>query len=636
MLKSNSYSSRSEGFKTLPARIAIACALAIASLSTSWADPAYATAPEDDQLGANEAIRVYVEFADGSNRGMNDPETGVRHGYEDEAFDATTAMVINWHRLPGANPELDSRLRFRTGRPEGTPDGDDAGWTHVQGVSYPFWHREEIINRVVLRDLEPNTVYELQVRKDGRTYRFRTLPSSLDERPVKLIFTGDHQRPSWTTIAHDNARMAAAQKPDMFVVAGDFVNDEGVPSGGNAGRWVTYLDYLFCVEDGYFFYDKEIEGETYRNLMIPHLAVVGNHEIGEEHHLRWPSGVMTGSSAPGYPKFTAANWTELLFHWPYKSEGFRCELHSGHPNITNAMDGFGHGGYGTLSFGDYLMLVALDNCCQNWAAKPDKGLRDWEGNLITDKWPWFETHHSDVRQDLWLKQVFEPDGAPAAGESFKHIIPVYHRGLFGTSRKNMTIKNRDILGYWLPVFDRNKVRFIKEAHDHLYTRTIPMGISHEKPEGIFMDQVTYKPRSWSLTDNLPQEYLDDFYTINVIRDPERDDEIVGWEYMGNFVSHRPDGFIVQGHGGWAAGRRSVGGRGGGNAGLWFVDPEKGGETFGGDESYHITTVHLTNKTLTFESFHPNQLQHFLEGTRPTPINRTQWNLETEEWSILPP
>lgn len=67
---------------------------------------------EEYYLGSNEAIRTYIEFADGSHRGMYDPETD-SGGYADEDYDATTAMVINWHSLPEQNPKDNSRLEYR-------------------------------------------------------------------------------------------------------------------------------------------------------------------------------------------------------------------------------------------------------------------------------------------------------------------------------------------------------------------------------------------------------------------------------------------------------------------------------------------------------------------------------------------
>lgn len=114
------------------------------------------------------------------------------------------------------------------------------------------------------------------------------MPSSLVQRPVKIIITGDHQSPLWTDFAHDNAKMTAQLKPDMFIVNGDFVNCEGHVTLDNATRWALYLDTLYDTETGYFIYDKEIDGNIFTNLVIPHIALLGNHESGDYHHLRRP------------------------------------------------------------------------------------------------------------------------------------------------------------------------------------------------------------------------------------------------------------------------------------------------------------------------------------------------------------
>lgn len=586
-----------------------------------WISNCSAELPE---LGENEAIRVYVEFADGTNRGMFDPETGNK-GFPDENFDATTAMVVNWHRFPETDAEADARLRYRRQYPS------ESDWTSAEGESMEFWYREELVNRVILTGLQPGSVYEFKLKENGEIFRFRTMPEDLDERPVKIVMTADHQSPSWSQTAHDNAKMAALQMPDMFVIAGDFVNDEGIVSQENADGWALYLDNLYGIEEGYFIYDREIDGHQFENLIIPHVGILGNHETGQRNHIRWPACVNTGMPEPGYPMFVAANWMELLFHWPFQSEGFYSEFNPGHPNMdpNQVQEGFGHGGFGKLSFSDYLLLIGLDNS-QNWEGEPDNGLKDWEGNPITDKWPWFETHHSDVRQDEWLKELLEPDDLSAAGERYMHILPVMHRGLFGTVRLNMSLKNREVFSNWLPLLYNNGVKVIKEGHDHSFTRTVPMNITNEQPPNTYIEKVYYEPASWQLTDNLNQEYLDDFYSVNSIMDYDTD-EIVGWEYKGHYTTYDPKGMIAIGHGGWAAGRREPGGRGGGNAGLWFVDSGKGGEYFGGEASFHITTLHLTNNALTVEAFHPDQLHHFENGTEPMPLHRFRWDIHKEMW-----
>lgn len=576
-------------------------------------------------LGEKEAIRVYVEFADGTNRGSYNPLNG-QGGYADEPYDATTAMVINWHKLPEEKPDQNSKLQYRSEHP------NISRWKNADGVSNNFWFRDELVNRVVLKNLKPNTVYAFRVKQNGEIYRFRTMPSSLNERKISIVIASDHQSPGWNDFAHNNAKLVSLLKPDIFLALGDFVNCEGIVNSTNADRWALYLDNLYNTSSGYFLYDSEIDGKFFQKLIIPHVAILGNHEVGDKNHIRWPTCVVAPGKDIGYPKFTSANWMELLFHFPFKSEGFYSEFRPEHPNMNeeSIKVGYGHGGFGKLSFSDYLLLIALDNS-QNWEGKPDIGLKDWQGNQITDTWPWFETHHSDVRQDLWLVNLLEPQGSAPARDKYSYIIPVWHRGLFGSARLNMSLKNRAIFEYWLPVLYRNGVKFFGEAHDHLYGRTIPMGIKTELPPNSYLEKVYYKPNSWDLPLNLPQEYLDNFFAVNCIKDLNTD-EIIGWEYKGNYITYEPKGMRSFGYGGWAAGRRQIGDFGAGNAGWWFVDPEKGGEHFSGINSYHINLVTLYPDELVTEAYDTSQLANIQNRIQPKPIHRISWNRKSEVWS----
>lgn len=576
-------------------------------------------------LGENEAIRAYVEFADGTNRGSYNPHTG-QGGFVDEPYDATTAMVINWHKFPEEKPEHNTKLQYRLEHPR------ISNWKNADGVSNIFWFRNEFVNRVVLTDLKPNSVYAFRVKQDGEIYRFRTMPSSLNDRNISIVIASDHQSPDWNDFAHNNAKLVSLLKPDFFLALGDFVNCEGRVNSTNADRWALYLDNLYNTSSGYFLYDGKIDGKSFPNLIIPHVAILGNHEVGDKNHIRWPTCVVAPGKELGYPKFTSANWMELLFHFPFKSEGFYSEFRPDHPNMNeeSVKDGYGHGGFGKLSFSDYLLLIALDNS-QNWEGQPDTGLRDWQGNYITDTWPWFETHHSDVRQDLWLVNLLEPQGSIPARDKYSYIIPVWHRNLFGSARLNMSLKNRAILEYWLPVLYKNGVKFFAEAHDHLYGRTIPMGIKSELPPNSYLEKVYYKPNSWDLPLNLPQEYLNNFFAVNCIKDLKTD-EIIGWEHKGNYISFEPKGMRSFGYGGWAASRRQIGDFGAGNAGWWFVDSSKGGEHFSGINSYHINLVRLTPDELVTEAYDTSQLTNIQKGNQPQPIHRISWNRNSELWS----
>lgn len=577
-------------------------------------------------LGKEEAIRVYVEFADGGNRGIYDAETG-QGGFPDEDYDATTAMVINWHKFPERKDSQNALLEWRKEYP------DTSDWTMMEGESHEFWHRKERINRILLKDLTPNAVYAFKVKEGGEIYRFRMMPGSLKDRPVKLVITSDHQSPHWNEYAHANAEMTSLIQPDMFIVIGDFVNCAGKATPKNADNWAHYLDNLYSVDSGYYLYDKEIDDHVYSNLVVPHVSVLGNHETGDGNHIRWPSCVATMNPNPGYPEFTAANWMELLFHFPFKSEGFYSEYRPDHPNINEdyVREGFGHGGFGKLSFSNYLLLIALDNGSQNWEGEPDTGLRDWEGNHITEKWPWFETHHSDIRQDQWLVDLLEPEEGLNAGSRYENIIPLWHRGLFGSARFNMSLKNRGIFEYWLPVLERNGVKFIGEAHDHLYSRSVPMSISKDQPANTYLKKVYYEPLSWELTTNLTQAYIDSFYSVNCLFD-QTADTIVGWEYKDNFITYDPQGFRTFGYGGWAAGRRQIGDRGAGNAGWWFVDSDKGGEHFSGTASYHINVLTLTSDGLLTEAYDYRELEKFKKNGKTMPIHSIFWDKKESTWS----
>ena len=305
------------------------------------------------------------------------------------------------------------------------------------------------------------------------------------------------------------------------------------------------------------------------------------------------------------------------------SEGFSSEVNPVHPNINNQtlVKGFNKGGFGSMSFGDYLLIIDLNNI-QFWEGEPNSELRDWKGDLITDKWPWYGQIQSDVRQDLWLKHTLE-------NRSYKHIIPFYHRGLFGGARLNMSHKNRDILKYWLPLFYKYNVKFITEAHDHLYKRTVPLKITNSQPKDTYMEQLPYKPLSWNLVD-VPETYLEDYYTVNCIKNNETH-EIVGWEFDGNYITYDKQGFIVQGDGGWAAGRRNKGDRQAGNAGWWFVDKSKGGEIIDGKDSYYLTVINLSNNEIEIESFFPNKLINFQNGKLPFPMKKVKWDFDSLRW-----
>ena len=569
-------------------------------------------------VGSGAVERVYAEFDDGTFRGVPDGP-----GRPDEPFDATTAMTVTWHAVPTGDTAADGTARYRRVAPT------TGQWTTVTGDWRPFWHRDERIYRVELRGLRPDAVYEVEISTAAPRVHLHTMPASLGDRPVTIATAADLQRDGFDGVAGRLTDRLAATAPDLFVGGGDYVSANGQPSAGAATRWAGYLDGLYGLADGRFLVDKRIDGTRYPRVIVPHVTVIGNHETGRENHLRWPSCVATNKAEPGYPTYVPAQWLELLFHWPFRSEGWTSELSAAHPNADPATRaGFGHGGFGKLSFGDYLLLVVLDNN-QNWETTPDPDLRDWEGNRIVDRWPWYGTRHGEVRQDRWLRTMLEPEDAPAAGDRYTHVLPFWHRGLFCTSRPNVTIKNREILSAWLPPLVRAGVRLVNEAHEHQYARTVPIGIGEEPPVGDRTERVPYEPNSWPVPD-VPDEYHRAYYTTECLME---DEEIVGWCHDGVAAYHDPAGLIAAGHGGWGAGRGSIGGRGAGQAGWWFVDEDRGGRAIDGETSYHVRTITLDPTTITVAEYLADETGNvpadptFRYRTDP---NRGPWERETAD------
>jgi len=336
--------------------------------------------------------------------------------------------------------------------------------------------------------------------------------------------------------------------------------------------------------------------------------------------------MLTQQGLPDIQSLPAPTGWSYCFYFPFGSEGFNAEFGPDHPNMdkANLVEGFNKGGFGSLSFGDYLLILSLNNI-QFWEGAPDNEFLDWQGKPIVETWPWYGDIKCGIRQDQWLEKTM-------SRKPYTHILPFYHRGLFGGARLNMSHKNRDILKYWLPLFQKHNVRYITEGHDHMYVRTVPFSVSAEQPLDTYMDRVGYEPLSWELT-NVPDDYLNRYFTVNCIRELSTE-HIIGWEYDGKYVKSSPEGMIVNGCGGWAAGRRGIGDRQAGNAGWWFVDKDKGGEIIDGQQSYYVTLINLSTSDISVESYHPSELQNIGISGEVKPFSNFRWHMTEKEWQIF--
>lgn len=296
--------------------------------------------------------------------------------------DPTTTMVVHWHN----DSADDTHLVFRPhgGGPE----------TAVEAEStVPFPYTERLVHTASLAGLNPDTEYEFNVDGYDETFRFRTLPATLDE-PIRFGVGGD------VDIGSTADAMTAAissHDPAFLVVGGDVAYADG--RAENFWKWMRYFE-------SWFHNARAPDGR-----LIPKVMAIGNHEVRFGY-------------AQFHPDFdNTADWR--LRYAPYF---YRFFAFPGDP------------GYGVLDFGSYLSLVVLDTDHSNltvnqntWLEETLDARRDRAHLIPIYHVPAYPSHRSfndefisRVRQH-WVP-LFEQAGVKLAFEhhdhTFKHTKPL--------------------------------------------------------------------------------------------------------------------------------------------------------------------------------------------------------------------
>lgn len=177
-------------------------------------------------------------------------------------------------------------------------------WKQQAPVDRDFQNEPKVIYHTTLSGLQALTEYEFKVGEQGEVFWFLTMPDDLS-RPVVGAFGADFQQGQsrWVQMVE----LAVSRDVDFFVVAGDWVNDDG--NLQRSGLWVAFWDLIW----------RKLVNEDGR--MIPFVAGVGNHEC-----------------------MHSVNMERFFFTdmFAFPDEG-------------------PHEFYGVIDFGDYLSLVALDS-----------------------------------------------------------------------------------------------------------------------------------------------------------------------------------------------------------------------------------------------------------------------------------
>ena len=226
--------------------------------------------------------------------------------------DPTTTMTIDWHTAEAGNG---AAVQFR-------PAQGEHDWRSVTGRQQPFPFSDRTINRVELTGLSADTDYLFRVGEFTRVRRFRTMPTEIITRPIRIALGGDVRG---TEPAARVSRFAMQHDPDFVVWGGDLAYANG--DERNVTRWYDLLDqtmHLLVTPDG---------------RSVPVVMGIGNHEVrggyitSNDHELRKGLPAYTQTDAS---RAQIAPYYHALVSWP------------------------GQPGWGALDFGDYLSLILLD------------------------------------------------------------------------------------------------------------------------------------------------------------------------------------------------------------------------------------------------------------------------------------
>jgi len=219
--------------------------------------------------------------------------------------DPTTTMVVDWH-------SFDEQIQYISYREENSPY-----WKELKSVVhvFPFSSPTRWIHRVELVNLKSDSKYLFKVGADSRQYYFRTMPTDLAKRSLRIAIGGDtmHKQEHM----EKTAKQVMVYEPDFVVLGGDLAYCDGEPE--RVGRWYQWIDaynHTLIAKDG---------------RVIPIVSAIGNHEIlGNSYHNHegfYPDDENRERIAPYFFR---------LFAFP------------------------GQPGYGVLDFGRYLSLILLD------------------------------------------------------------------------------------------------------------------------------------------------------------------------------------------------------------------------------------------------------------------------------------
>jgi len=174
--------------------------------------------------------------------------------------DPSTTMTVLWHTTVGDAP---SEIRYKTLREE--------TWQSQEGASKTLNRSNVSVHQVELTNLEEDTDYLFQIQ-DGEIHKFRTLPNSLNKRPLKVAIGGDAYLSK--ELFEKMNQEVASHDPDFVIMGGDIAYSEGLRRA-----FRTYLWKVERWEEFFRIWTKQMVTKDQR--IIPIMPVIGNHDSRE-------------------------------------------------------------------------------------------------------------------------------------------------------------------------------------------------------------------------------------------------------------------------------------------------------------------------------------------------------------------
>jgi acid phosphatase type 7 len=312
--------------------------------------------------------------------------------------DPTTTITIDWHDTLRTRDHV---LQYRI------LDTADSDWSEATPSEIPFPFSRRTIYRVEVTGLLPSTEYEFRFGADSRVYRFRTMPTHLQE-PMRIAIGGDsmHRKEWLEQVARESMRFDL----DFVIMGGDMAYENGLPPDRQP-RESPLGNLMYDWFDGY-----KNTFVTENGRVIPMVVIPGNHEVNGGYYYR-------EENRPNFPPYQQTDEIRALIA-PYFYAAFAMP---------------GQPGYNVLDFGNYMSLILLDTDHSN----PVEGVQtEWLKERLSERahiphlfpvyhvpaWPsvrsMFDRTQTDIRTH-WVP-LFEQNGVELAFENHDHAYKRTH------------------------------------------------------------------------------------------------------------------------------------------------------------------------------------------------------------------